>query len=346
LLWQICAYFVVRKLHRKEKLELLHHLTFGTYWMPTFLSFQPLPFIWGPVGGAEVSPRAFRTCFGLRATVYEIARDVVRGLGDLNPFVRLAARKAVLTLSKTEDTKKRLQQLGARHVLVCSEVGLDVDELSRLNSVVRRENKPLRFFSVGRLIHWKGFELAMRAFASLHRTCPEAEYWIIGNGPERNRLEALSQKCGVAEKVRFLGALPRQKVLDSLQQCDVLLHPSLHDSGGWACVEAMAAGRPVICLDLGGPAVQVTNDTGIKVRAGHPDQVVNDLAVAMGRLAESGLRRQLGMNGRERIHEHFSWERKAEFIQYLYDTYGRLPIQSGLCEEEASSRSGQRQIGA
>src|SRR2546430_4418443 len=42
-------------------------------------------------------------------------------------------------------------------------------------------------------------------------------------------------------------------------------HPSLHDSGGWVCLEAMAAGRPVICLDLGGPGYQVTEESGIKI---------------------------------------------------------------------------------
>ena len=50
----------------------------------------------------------------------------------------------------------------------------------------------------------------------------------------------------------------------------MLIHPSLHDSGGWVCLEAMAAGRPVICLDLGGPGLQVTEKTGIKVKASTP----------------------------------------------------------------------------
>ena len=56
-------------------------------------------------------------------------------------------------------------------------------------------------------------------------------------------------------------------------------------SGGWTCLEAMAAGRPVVCLDLGGPATQVTEETGIKVPAPVPNQAVSGLAEAMTRLA-------------------------------------------------------------
>ena len=65
----------------------------------------------------------------------------------------------------------------------------------------------------------------------------------------------------------------------------MLVHPSLHDSGGWVCLEAMAAGKPVICLDLGGPGEQVTRETGFKIPALDPDQAVKDMARAMAVLA-------------------------------------------------------------
>ena len=65
-------------------------------------------------------------------------------------------------------------------------------------------------------------------------------------------------------------------------------------------LEAMALGRAVICLDLGGPAVRVTNETGIKIPARHPRQVELDLAEAMRRLAsDRDLLRHLGRAGRQ-----------------------------------------------
>ena len=214
VLWQLAAYFAVRKLHRRIGLDLLHHVTFGNYWMPSFLPLLPVAFIWGPVGGAESTPRTFWDSFSLRGKLYELLRDLVRTLSDLNPLVRLSARRALVVLSKSEETKRRLEALGCRRAVVCSEVGLPADEICRLNAVPIRNDNTFRLISIGRLIHWKGFELGLRAFADFHRQFPASHYWIIGDGPERRRLERLAGKLGVAESVQFFGNLPRAQVLE------------------------------------------------------------------------------------------------------------------------------------
>src|SRR5207237_5761161 len=127
---------------------------------------------------------------------------------------------------------------------------------------------------------WKGVEFGLRAFAAIQPELPRAEYWIIGDGPERSRFTKLAESLGIGGSVRFFGALPRSATLEKLAECDVLLLASLHDSGGCVCTEAMALARPVVCLDLGGPALQVTNATGIKVPAQSPEPVVCDVASA------------------------------------------------------------------
>jgi glycosyltransferase involved in cell wall biosynthesis len=169
-------------------------------------------------------------------------------------------------------------------------------------------------------LHWKGFELGLRAFARFQLWAPAAEYWIIGDGPERKDLAKLAERLGVAERVTFLGAIPRQQVLEKLAECDVLLHPSLHDSGGWVCVEAMAAGRPVVCLDLGGPTVQVTEQTGIKVPAISPEQAVRDLAMAMLHLAQDpDTKARMSKASRRRVEEQFAWTSKGDRMRQIYE---------------------------
>jgi glycosyltransferase involved in cell wall biosynthesis len=82
----------------------------------------------------------------------------------------------------------------------------------------------------------------------------------------------------------------------------------------------MAAGRPVVCLDLGGPALQVTADTGIKVPATSSAQVVNDLADAITLLArETALRVCMGEAARRRVQEYYSWEEKGDLMSALYE---------------------------
>jgi glycosyltransferase involved in cell wall biosynthesis len=319
-LWQLGAYFVARKLHRKVGFDLVHHVTFANYWLPTFLALLPVPFVWGPVGGGESAPRGFRRCFSLRGKVFELLRDLARSLGQLDPFVRLTAQRARVGLATTEETALRLRELGCRKVMVLSEVCLPSEVIARLAGFAPRQSGPFRLVSIGNLLHWKGFELGLRAFARFQLCTPAAEYWIIGNGPERKGMAKLAERLGVGERVTFWGAIPRQQVLEKLAECDVLLHPSLHDSGGWVCIEAMAAGRPVVCLDLGGPAVQVTEQTGIKVPAISPEQAVRDLAMAMLHLAQDpGTKIRMGEASRRRVEEHFAWTSQGDRMRQIYE---------------------------
>lgn len=319
--WQIAAYFVGRKLYRRESFDLVHHVTFVCYWRPSFLAFLPAPFIWGPVGGGESAPRAFWPSFSLRGKIFELARDLARKLGECDPFVQHAARKATLGLATTEETAERMRMLGCRRVSVLSEAGLPQEEIERLSTIPLCHSSPFRLISIGPLVHWKGFQLGVEAFAEFHRKFPGSEYWLMGDGPDRKRLEKLAQRLGVAGSVTFWGAIPRSQMLEKLGHCNVLVHPSLHDSGGWACLEAMAAGRPVICLDLGGPALQVTEDTGIKVPATSPEQVVHDLAAAFCKLAsDPGLRARLSLGARKRVEEHFNWDEKGLIMAKIYES--------------------------
>ena len=160
--------------------------------------------------------------------------------------------------------------------------------------------------------------LSLRACAQAN-LASSVEYLILGVGPERAALESLAQELGIGERVKFLGALPRAETLQQLANGYALIHPSLHDSGGLVCLEAMAAGRPVICLDTGGPATQVTEETGIKVPVHHPQQVVEALADAMATLANNpSLCGRMSRAGQRHVRDHFSWETKGKQLAQLY----------------------------
>ncbi|MEO0769325.1 MAG: glycosyltransferase family 4 protein [Cyanobacteria bacterium J06649_4] len=317
-LWQIQAYFVARRLHKEIGFDLSHHVTFVKYSSPCFLSLLPIPLVWGPVGGAESAPGPFWKDFDLRARAYEWARIIVRSLGEIDPFVKLTARRSAAVRATTKDTAKKLYEMGADSVHILPESGLPDSDISTLSHYPIPINEPVKFISLGRLLHWKGFHLGVQAFAAAN--LPNSEYWLCGEGPEREKLEALAKDLGVGDRVKFFGLLPREACLNKLQDCHALVHPSLHDSGGWVCLEAMAAGRPVLCLDLGGPGVQVTEDVGFKVAAHTPEQVIADLAAAMKKLAENPhLCAEMGGIGRALIQKKHSWKVKGEELSQLYE---------------------------
>ncbi|MBW1612942.1 MAG: glycosyltransferase family 4 protein [Deltaproteobacteria bacterium] len=323
-LWQIGIYLVAKRLHRKINFDLLHHVTFVKYWSPSFISLLPLPFIWGPVGGGESAPKAFCLDFSLRGKMYEIVRIIARWLGMHDPFVRLTAKRSSKALVSTKETALQVRSLKTQDVEIFGQTGLSQADIKRLSNFPIFNIKTIRLISIGRLLHWKGFHLGLRAFA--HANLPNAEYWIVGDGPERQHLETLVKKLNIAKYVQFWGKLSRKNTLEKLAKSSVLVHPSLHDSGGWVCLEAMALGKPVICLDLGGPATQVTNREGFKILASNPDQAVYDIAEAMKRLvSDKELMFQMGRAGQMRVRQHFTWDKKVQSLNnfYLDVVYGK-----------------------
>ena len=318
-LWQIQAYFVARRLHQEIDFDVAHHVTFVKYSSPSFLSLLPIPFVWGPVGGGESAPKPFWQDFSPKAKLYELARSFARNIGERDPFVAITANRSSIIRVTTKDTAARIYRLGVKieHLQISSESSLPKAEIARISRYQAVDTSTVRFISMGRLLHWKGFYLGIRAFALAN--IPNAEYWIVGDGVELQSLQDLASRLGVADKVKFWGRLPREETLSKLGQAQVLVHPSLHDSGGWVCLEAMAARKPVICLDLGGPAVQVTDETGIRVAASNPKQATKDLAEAMQLLAtDNELRTSMGKAGYSLVSDRFSLEGMGEEINHLY----------------------------
>ena len=77
-LWQIGVYFTACQLHSQQvEFDIVHHVTFGRYWTPSFLILLNLPFVWGSVGGGESIPRVFLQELTCRERLYELFRDVL-----------------------------------------------------------------------------------------------------------------------------------------------------------------------------------------------------------------------------------------------------------------------------
>ena len=317
--WQFGAYRRARQLHRDVHFDATHHITYMQYWTGSYMSRLPVPFYWGPVGGGEVAPRAFYRSFGFFGLLHEGFRDFARFIAHLTPLGRHNARNATIALATTEETGRRIRKLGARNVRVMQAIRLTGSEFERLKDTPVRDESNLRVLSAGRILHWKGFYLSIRSFALHLKQHPDSEFWIAGEGSDKKRCQRIAESFGIHDRIRWCGHVQRDQIYELLAQCDVLLHPSLHESGGLICLEAMAAGRPVICFDLGGPGVTVTAETGIKVPAISPERSVIELATALSRLAaEKELCHSLGKAARKHVRDNFTWSPASSAAGQLY----------------------------
>ncbi len=281
-LWQFAACLAAARLHRCHHFDGAQHVTFVKYNVPNLTCFVQ-PFIFGPVGGAESAPLCFITEFDWKTRLAERARMLLQGIASFDPLLRWCVRRSECALGVTRETTAALKSLGARSVETWPAVSLSETEIAQIHAActtrVTPQPGPCTLLYVGRLIAWKGVHLGLRALAQSQ--AKDTRLRVIGDGPLRARLEAEARALGIAERVEFLGALPRGEVLKAYAQADAFLYPSLHDSGGNAVLEAMCASLPILCLRFGGPDALVDDTCGWKIAALTPAQAIDGLAKAI-----------------------------------------------------------------
>jgi glycosyltransferase involved in cell wall biosynthesis len=319
-LWQIAAWWRGRQLHRQFDFEGVQHLTFVKYNVPSGLALLSPPFVFGPVGGGEWAPGSFYREFGWKTRIEEAARVGLQKLALLDPMLRLCVKRSSLALGTTAQTAEQLLALGASSVRVQTAVALSKNEIAQIEAACAKRKEPdagRTLLYVGRLIAWKGVHLGLRALAQANDK--RLRYRIIGEGPLRAWLEKEARRLGVADRVEFAGALPRDKVLEAYATADGFLYPSLHDSGGNAVIEAMCASLPILCLNYGGPDLIVTDECGWKVRTTSPDEAVQGLTSALNEFAGSETTRiERGKAARERCLNEFTWEKRGEQLREIW----------------------------
>lgn len=170
--------------------------------------------------------------------------------------------------------------------------------------------------SVGNLIPIKGHELLIRAVGSLAVEFPELALEIIGDGPERARLETLAQQLKIGDRVRFLGRTSRHDVAAALRRCIVFALPSRYEGLGCVYLEAMSVGKAVIgCREQGIAEVIRHGSNGFLVGPDNEKELT--LALAM-LLKDDARRRNLGAAARDTILERFTLEQQAESLVRIY----------------------------
>jgi glycosyltransferase involved in cell wall biosynthesis len=255
---------------------------------------------------------------------YERARRYGLFDGTLEAFQRPASRRVEgVKRARTKALRR------ARAVVVPSAYladiargwGLDASRVSVLPNptpavAVVADTQPRGTFTfVGRITRQKALEVAVAAVARV----PAARLVVIGDGPDRARLEDVVQASGAADRIELRGALPRLDALAVVAGSDAALLTSAWENFPHSAVEALAAGVPVVSTAVGGvPEIVRDGVNGLLVPAGDVDAVARALARV---LDENGLRSRLAAAAGDSVSE-LSMEK----------IYGRL---SGLLEDAA-----------
>lgn len=196
--------------------------------------------------------------------------------------------------------------------------GIDVTRFNKTPEIVRQAgeirqgfgNRPIVLF-VGRLVYYKGVDVLLKAARDI-----DAIILIVGSGPLETKMREAAE--GIPNVV-LAGSVADRELPAYYHACDVFALPSTAQTEAFGLVqlEAMAAGKPVVCTELGTGTSWVNQHgvTGFVVPPRDPEALANAIGAL---LRDADLRREMGRKGQARVEEEFTKEKMAERTLEVY----------------------------
>jgi glycosyltransferase involved in cell wall biosynthesis len=284
---------------------------------------QNTPFILGPVNGGVPFPKGFQSV--ARKEFSQL--NFLRSLGRLLiPGYRETYQRATHILAGSTYTLDLIQSVltvepnrlewfsenGISHTFLQSE--------SQIRTKLNRDRPWFHLLFVGRLVPYKGADLLLEAIRGLSApSLAKIQLTLVGDGPERGRLERLAQDFKLKDRVRFTGWVPQSQTVQYYREADCFCFPSVREFGGAVVLEAMAHGLPCLVVNHGGIGEYVTEATGIKVDPVSPAFVVQAFRQTIEQWVQTpDLLQEMALAALQRAQE-FTWERKADQVAALYN---------------------------
>ena len=281
LYWQWSALKLARKLDQLRGFDLVHHVTYGSIQLGSFLYKLHKPFVFGPVGGGQHAPKALKRYFG-QYWSREWMRDWI---STLLQYVNPGYYKSVATANRLVVTNKDTYNLARklRPVLPIDRIwdaGLNPTFLPA-KAIEHYPGHTLKLLWTGRLLPRKALELTIQALGAVDPSIPILLTIVGGKGEMAVQVPDYIERYGVQNRVNWVGHVSYQEVKEYYEQSDVFFFTSLRDSCPHQLLEAMAYSLPVVTLDLHGQAELVSETTGLRVPVTDELQLVANLARAI-----------------------------------------------------------------
>lgn len=271
------------KLNEQYNFDVAHHITFGVFRDACMLYKLGIPYVLGPLGGGDYTPRKLMCLYSLRGRTYEALRKIANRLSLFNPFLVQTFDNASLILTKTSDTKRLLSRWKNK-IEVKLEIG--INNVNNPSSIEREQ----QFLYVGRFIELKGIALMLPAFLQYNMKHPNSKLVLIGEGPLRSYILKFKEKHHLEDAITILPWMQQEQLQSFYQKSTALVFPSLHDSSGNVVLEALANALPVICLDCGGPASikgEKLNQLTISTDGKDANRIIDDIAYNMAKISDN-----------------------------------------------------------
>jgi glycosyltransferase involved in cell wall biosynthesis len=255
------------------------------------------------------------------------ARAYVTALRLMEALVHRWVRAGVPAFVAGDELVRRYEGPGARLFNLYPGLSRDFPVLASPRDQNPSGGRPLRLVCVARLSPEKGIEDLLVSVAKATHRGVALELSLVGEGPDRGRLEAVSARLGLDGRVRFTGFVPQgEAMVRILDQSDAFVLASRSEGLPHSVVEAMARGLPVIATEIGGLPELLGDGTGVLVPAAQPDALAAAFAdLAAGRIDPA----ELSARSLRRVRRFRPEAQVEQLCRHLVDAYPTLAAMAG-----------------
>jgi glycosyltransferase involved in cell wall biosynthesis len=323
--WQRAAYREAVRLHRERPFDATHQLTIASFREPGYLWRLGVPFIWGPIGGGENIPPSYFADFRIHDRIYYACKNIANNIQLRSKRrSRMAARRATRVLVNNAELYATITRWGRTPHLMLEVGAPNWSCRPRCYDGLRT----LRLCWIGLHIGRKGLPIFLRALAELKARGlgQRVHLTILGAGPETQTWQALCRQLQIQEMTTWMGQVPFQRVREELDKQDAFVSSSLQESTSSVLMEALAAGLPVICHDVGGMSFAIDQSCGLKIPLHSRRSSILEFANAIARLVTCPVLLNKLSEGALRRAKALSWD---EMVKRIANAYDALPGAEG-----------------
>lgn len=317
-LWQKGIISFIKK--QNLDFDIVHNVNFHNDWTPSFLWKLKKPMVWGPVGHHPLIPEQYLKDYSKKYIIKDRLTWLVK-----NFFWKFSP-----SLKKTV---KYSNHIWCMNTSVPEKLNIDKNKYSLYPSVAsedfyQKDEVPQKsdftIISVGRFVPLKGFDLTIRSFANFLNQLSKndkgkCKLILVGAGEQKTFYEDLIKQNKIENFTEIVEWIDRKDLMKIYEKSSVFLFPS-HEGAGMVVPEALSFGLPVVCLENEGPGEFINHTCGFTIPQQGYNETLQGLSKALHRLfSEKNLQKEMGTGARERFNERFSWEKRGEHLNSIYN---------------------------
>ena len=309
-IWQILTNTIVKRTMQENNIKIYHLLTYGnSLWKASSYGMRQF-FVWGPTGGVDYISGKFTAYYGIKFKIREMIRRMVINTLNINRGFQKRCKNADLILCKSESMYEAVPDKYRHKAKIFTDCAVDENLLEKKQSV---QKEVIDFITVGRLDAWRNFDVLVEAFTKAYAKNHHIRMKIVGDGDDADRIKILIRLRKMDKVIEMTGYVSIDAYYGFMREADVVINPSYKEGAVTMAFDAMALGKPFICIDTGGYTRYFSDKCAVILQRGPREKLISDMTEAIEKMFDKNTRTAFSDYAYELAKQN-TWDKKGKEI--------------------------------